>query len=107
MNSPHASARPTPAAGSDHSVEVRAVPACAADRVAVEAAAQAKVCRLAPERQVPGDAVSEAPAEEVPGRPQPAVLAGFGPRADGLPHHAPSQDRGAPFSTNTEQPLNP
>src|SRR3546814_4826948 len=66
INSPHASARPTPAAGSDHSVEVRAVPACAADRVAVEAAAQEKVCRLAPERQVPGEVVTEAPADEGP-----------------------------------------
>src|SRR3546814_2985150 len=48
VNSPHASARPTTADGSGHSVEVRTVPACAADRAAVEDAAQGKACRLAP-----------------------------------------------------------
>src|SRR3546814_6618458 len=66
-----------PGAGSGRSVEVRIVPACAANRVAVEAAAQEKVCRLAPERQVPGEVVTEAPADEVPGLPPPVVLAGF------------------------------
>src|SRR3546814_15064082 len=77
-----------PGAGSGRSVEVRIVPACAANRVAVEAAAQEEVCRLAPERQVPGEVVTEAPADEVPGLPPPVVLAGLGPRGQGL--HAPA-----------------
>src|SRR3546814_19709525 len=76
-----------PGAGSGRSVEVRIVPACAANRVAVEAAAQEKVCRLAPERQVPGEVVTEAPADEVPGLPPPVVLAGFGQRGEGQPDH--------------------
>src|SRR3546814_17589114 len=103
MTSPHARARPTPAAGSDHAVEVRAVPACAADRVAVEAAAQEKVCRLAPERQVPGDGVTEAPADEVPGLPQPVVLAGSGPRGEGLHAHDLFSAEGAQFCATPDR----
>src|SRR3546814_15766776 len=76
-----------PGAGSGRSVEVRIVPACVANRVAVEAAAQEQVCRLAPERQVPGEVVTEAPADEVPGLPPPVVLAGLGQRGEGPPDH--------------------
>src|SRR3546814_198004 len=92
-----------PGAGSGRSVEVRIVPACAANRVAVEAAAQEKVCRLAPERQVPGEVVTEAPADEVPGLPPPVVLAGFGQRGEGLHDHDLVEAVGAQFCANPDR----
>src|SRR3546814_11933576 len=92
-----------PGAGSGRSVEVRIVPACAANRVAVEAAAQEKVCRLALERQVPGEVVTEAPADEVPGLPPPVVLAGFGQRGEGLHDHDLVEAVGAPFCANPDR----
>src|SRR3546814_9230074 len=92
-----------PGAGSGRSVEVRAVPARAADRVAVEAAAQEKVCRLAPERQVPGEVVNEAPADEVPGLPPPVVLAGLGQSGEGLPDHDLVEAVGAQFCANPDR----
>src|SRR3546814_18170841 len=92
-----------PGAGSGRSVEVRIVPACAANRVAVEAAAQEKVCRLAPERQVPGEVVTEAPADEVPGLPPPVVLAGFGQRGEGLHDHDLVEAVGTKFCANPDR----